>query len=360
MNRILGITVWLVLSCTLSCKPEQHHHEEKPTFLATSPLLKDAELVKDYVAQVRAIQHIDLRALERGYLQGIFVDEGQHVKRGQRMFQVMPMLYQAELQKAEAEAEFTQIEYKNTKILADGNVVSPNELALAKAKVDRTQAELSLAKVHRGLTEIKAPFDGIMDRFQVRLGSLLDEGELLTTLSDISTMWVYFNVTESEYLEYKTSHKDDDPMPVKLLMANGKVFDQPGKVETIESDFNNETGNIAFRATFPNPNRLLRHGETGKILMTVPLPNALIIPQQATFEVLDKKFVFVVSAENKVSSREIFVAQEMPQVYVVEKGLTEKDKILLEGIRKVRDGDEIAVNYQEPEKVLAHLELPAQ
>lgn len=350
----------LALVLALACHAEQHSHHDKPKLLATSPLRQDTEVVKDYVAQVRAIQHIDVRALERGYLQGIFVDEGQHVKRGQRMFQIMPMLYQAELQKAEAEAEFTQIEYNNTKVLADGNVVSPNELALAKAKVDKTQAELSLAKVHRGLTEIRAPFDGIMDRFQVRLGSLVDEGELLTTLSDVSQVWVYFNVTEAEYLDFKSSHADEQPMPVKLLMANGKLFEQRGKVETIESDFNNETGNIAFRATFPNPNGLLRHGETGKILMSNSLPNALIIPQKATFEVLDKKFVFVIDENNTVKSREIEITVEMPQVYVVAKGLAETDTILLEGLRRVHDGAEVDIDYQKPQAVLAHLELPAE
>lgn len=360
MTPRIVFTLCLTLLGSAACHPEHHPHVEKPKLLATSPLRQDAEIVKDYVANVHAIQHIDLRALERGYLQGIFVDEGQHVKRGQRMFQIMPMLYQAELQKAEAEAEFTQIEYNNTKILADGNVVSPNELALAKAKLDKTKAELSLAKVHRGLTEIKAPFDGIMDRFQVRLGSLVDEGELLTTLSDIRTVWVYFNVTEAEYLEYKLTHKDSDSTAVKLLMANGKEFDQPGKIETIESDFNNETGNIAFRASFPNPTGLLRHGETGKILMSTPVSNALIIPQMATFEVLDKKFVFVIDADNKVHSREITVGHELPQVYIVEKGLVEGDKILLEGLRKVRDGVEVDVNYQEPKTILANLELPAE
>jgi membrane fusion protein (multidrug efflux system) len=124
-----------------------------------------------------------LRALERGYLQNIYVDEGKTVRKGQTMFQIMPLLYRAELQKAEAEANYAEIEYLNTKQLADSNVVSKNELLLAKAKLNKAKAELALAQVHLGFTEIKAPFNGIMDRFQVRLGSLLDEGDLLTTLS---------------------------------------------------------------------------------------------------------------------------------------------------------------------------------
>jgi membrane fusion protein (multidrug efflux system) len=276
------------------------------------------------------------------------------------MFQIMPMLHQAELQKAQAEAELTQIEYNNTKLLADSNIVSPNELALANAKVSKAQAEVVLAKVHRGLTEVKAPFGGIMGRFHVRLGSLVEEGELLTTLSDNSTVWVYFNVSEAEYLDYKSRAKATDPLPVKLMMANGAVFDQPGKVETIEADFNNETGNIAFRATFPNPDGILRHGQTGKVLATTTIENALVIPQQATFEVLDKRFVFVVDEQHVVRAREITIAQEMPHLYVVSEGVTEDDEILLEGLRRVTDGTEIEPDFKKPADVLAHLELPAE
>jgi membrane fusion protein (multidrug efflux system) len=355
----------MVISClaimaTLGCHHEEHHEQEKGTFQVTSPLRKDTEITREYVSQIRAIQHIEVRAQERGYLEGIYVDEGQLVKNGRKMFQIMPLLYQAELKKAEAEAEFAQIELRNTKVLADGNVVSPNELALAKAKMNKAQAEMALAKVHRDLTEIKAPFSGIMGRFQVRLGSLVDEGELLTTLSDNSTVWVYFNVTEAEYLDYKSRAAKDSPISVKLMMANGELFEHTGKVETIEADFNNETGNIAFRAAFTNPSGLLRHGETGKVLMTMPVRNALIIPQKATFEILDKRYVYVVDEHNVVRQRQISVAHEMPHLYVVSEGLSEKDKILIDGLRKVRDGNEIAVAYEQPSDVIARLELPVQ
>jgi len=359
MNRTAMLWPCLTALIVTACQPEPHEHEEKGSFLVTSPLRQDTELTREYVSQIRAAQHIELRALERGYLEGIFVDEGQFVKKGQKMFQIMPLLYQAELQKAEAEAEFTEIEYTNTKLLADGNVVSPNELALAKAKFNKAKAELALAKVHRSLTEIRAPFDGIMGRFNVRLGSLLNEGELLTTLSDNRSMWVYFNVTESEYLAYKTA-PNAGPMVVKLLMANGELFPELGKVETIESDFNNETGTIAFRATFANPQGLLRHGETGKIEMPVPIQNALLIPQKATFEILDKKFVFVVDDKHVVRSREIAIGQEIPHLYVVRSGLTEHDKILVEGLRKVRDGATVELDYREPKDVLARLDVPAE
>jgi membrane fusion protein (multidrug efflux system) len=298
-----------------------------------------------------------MRALEKGYLEKIFVDEGQYVKKGQMMFQIMPMVYQAEMQKAKAEADFAEIEYQNTKQLSDKNVVSPNELALAKAKLDKAKAELALAQVHLGFTEIKAPFDGIMDHFQVRLGSLVNEGDLLTTLSDNSEMWVYFNVPESEYLNYKSNVTEENMLKVNLLMANNQLFGYPGVVKTIEADFNNETGNIAFRATFPNPNSLLRHGETGNIEMTVPLKNAIIIPQKATYEILEKKYVFVVDKNSVVHSREITIASEMPDLYVIKNGLSENERILLEGIRKVKDGDKITYEYEDPKIVLPKLKI---
>ncbi len=348
------------LVCHTSCSEKKEEKEEAVRFLVTSPLKKDTLVTKEYVCQIHSIQHIEMRALEKGYLQKIFVDEGQTVKQGQRMFQIMPMLYQAEQQKAQAEADFAEIEYRNTKSLADSNVVSKNELALAKAKFNKAKAELSLAQVHLGFTDIRAPFDGIMDHFQVRLGSLVDDGDLLTTLSDNSKMWVYFNVPEAEYLEYTDKAKKDHTAKVNLVMANNKLFGYPGVVETIEADFNNETGNIAFRATFPNPERLLRHGETGNIQMTIPLKGALLIPQKATFEVLEKKYVYVVDRKNVIRSREITIAAEMPHIYAVQSGLATGDRILLEGLRQVQENEKIRCKFVQPDSVISHLDLYAE
>lgn len=340
-----------------SCNSHKEEKEEETKFLVTSPLKKDTLITRDYVCQIHSIQHIELRALEKGYLEKIYVDEGQFVKKGQLMFQIMPLIYNAEMQKAQAEVNFAEIEYQNTKQLSEKNVVSPNELALAKAKLDKAKAELALAQVHLGFTQIKAPFDGIMDHFQVRLGSLVDEGDLLTTLSDNSEMWVYFNVPEAEYLNYKTHATEENLLKVKLLMANNQLFEFSGVVKTIEADFNNETGNIAFRATFPNPNGLLRHGETGNIQMPIILKNVIIIPQKATFEILEKKYVFVLDQNNVVHSKEIAIASEMPDLYVIKDGLNENDKILLEGIRKVKDNDKIEYKYEDPKTVLPKLNV---
>ncbi|WP_341906630.1 efflux RND transporter periplasmic adaptor subunit [Fluviicola taffensis] len=357
MKRVLILMGLCVALISTSCQSAKEEKEVSSKLLVTNPIIMDTTIIRDYVCQIRAIQHIEIRALEKGYLQKIYVDEGQTVKQGQMMFQIMPMMYQAEMQKAEAEADFAKTEYLNAKLLADSNVISKNQLALVKAKYNKAKAELSLSQVRLGFTEIKAPFNGIMDRFQVRLGSLVDEGDLLTTLSDNSKLWVYFNVPEAEYLNFKTVSNSDNMKNVRLLMANNEVYEHPGVVETIEADFNNETGTIAFRATFPNPKALLRHGETGSIQMVVPLKKALIIPQKATYEVLEKKYVFIVGKDNVVHSREVVIRSEMPDLYIIKSGLKPEERILLEGIRKVRDGDKITYKYQEPKSVISHLQV---
>jgi len=358
MSRTASLLGGLLALCIGGCQPPHKPHEEAPVFSVTTPLRKDVELTRDYVAQINASQHIEVRAQEHGYLTEIFVDEGQQVEEGTKMFQIMPLLYKADLHRAQAEADMASIEYKNTKLLADKDIVSPAELALSGAKVKRAKAELSLAQAHMRLTEIRAPFTGLMDRFEVRLGSLVEEGELLTTLSDNRTLWIYFNVPEGEYLDYMANPEHDTT--VRFEMANEKLYDQEGKVETIEADFDNSTGTIAFRATFPNPAGLLRHGGTGNILVTSKVDNALMVPQKATYEVLDRHYVFVVDDEGLVKSRQISISAEVPHAFIVDGGLEDSEKILLEGIRKVHDGDHIEVHVEEAADVFSKLTYHAE
>jgi len=360
MKRIFMIMTLCALVFAGCNSKKEEEKEEKTKFLVTNPIEKDTTITKDYVSQIHSIQHIEIRAQERGYLEKIYVDEGQMVKKGQLLFKIMPALYEAELKKSKAEVSFSSIEYQNAKKLADEKVVSPNELAMAKAKLEKANAEMALSKVHLQFTEIRAPFDGIIDKFHVRQGSLVDEGELLTELADNSSMWVYYNVPESEYLDYQEKAEKNGKMKVNLLMANNKKFPYTGVVETIEADFDNETGNIPFRAVFPNPKRLLRHGETGSIQMPIDLKNAMLIPQKATFEVLDKKYVYVIDKNNAVKSREVVIAAEMPHLFVIKEGLSINDKILLEGLRLVKENEKINYEVVKPQSVLSNLELYAE
>jgi membrane fusion protein (multidrug efflux system) len=359
MKKTLVLPIVMAAFIFASCKSEKTEPKEEMHFSVTSPLRMDTIVNREYVCQIHSINHIELRAQERGYLQKIFVDEGQYVKKDQLLFKIMPNLYEAEVMRAQSEVQVAEIEVQNNQALFDKNVVSKNELAMAKAKLNKAKAELSLAQTHLQFTEIRAPFDGLIDKFHVRLGSLVDEGDLLTNLSDNRSLWVYFNVPESEYLDYMGQSKKDSTQQVQLLMANNELFQHKGKIETIEADFNNETGNIAFRATFPNAEGLLRHGETGTILLSSKLKKALIIPQKTTFEVLDQKFVYVIDKKGVVRSRNITLGAEFPHLFVVTEGLSEGDKILLEGLRKVNEGDRIKTRFISPKKVVTSLELYA-
>lgn len=360
MKKIIVFAGLIALTCLTSCNSKKEEKEEAETFVVTNPVMIDTSFTKQYVAQIRSIRNIEIRAQEKGFLQNIYVDEGQFVKAGQVLFRIMPKAYEAELYGAQAEEKAAEIDFTNARTLAGKNIVSKNEQALAQAKLDKAKAEVALAKLHLSFTEIKAPFDGTIDRIPKKLGSLIDDGELLTSLSDNSQMFAYFNVSEPEYLDYETNVKGRAQTKVGLLLANGSTFKEKGNVEVIESEFDNETGNIAFRARFPNPAKLLRHGETGKVLMESPLPNVIVIPQKATYEIQDKKYVFVVDKNNVVSSREITIKGEVPDLYMIESGITVNDKILLEGVQKVKENDKIHFDYKSPKEVIAHLRLKAE
>lgn len=360
MNRTFVLLGLCAAMGYASCKSEKKEKEEIVKYAVTVPLKMDTSFAKEYVSQIRSVRNIEIRALEKGFLQNVYVDEGQSVKAGQLLFKIMPKIYEAELMKAQAEAKASEIEVQNTQLLTDKNIVSKNELSMAQAKWDQAKAEVALAKVHLSFTEIRAPFDGTIDRIPKKLGSLIDEGELLTSLSDNSEVFAYFNVSEPEYLDYKSSAKNSENTKVSLLLANNEPLPYQGVVETIESEFNSETGNIAFRAKFPNPQKLLKHGETGKVEMTVPLHNALVIPQKATYEIQDKTYVFVVDKNGVVRSRNITITNEMPDLYVVGSGLSETDRILLEGVQKVKDNDKIAATFIEPKDVVSRLKLYAE
>jgi len=347
----------LMLGVLAGCAAKSEMPEETAKYKITSPLVVDTSFTKEYVAQIQSVKNIEIRAQEKGYLQAINVDEGQHVKAGQVLFRIMPQMYQAEMLKAQAGVKEAELELMNSTTLADKNIVSKTEQSINQAKLDEAKADLALAKLHLSLTEIRAPFDGTIDRIPLKLGSLIDEGALLTTLSDNKNVYAYFNVPENEYLDYTQRNSSPESKSVSLLLANNTVHKYPGRIETVESEFDNATGNIAFRAKFPNPDQLLRHGETGKVRMTVPITNAVLVPQKATYEIQDRTYVYVVDDKNVIRSKEITVSNTMPDLFVVSSGLSAKDRILLDGVQSVKDDQEIKASYVAPRDVVASLQL---
>ncbi len=269
-----------------------------------------------------------------------------------------------------------QLEYDYTTQLAKEKVVSIREVALLKAKLAKALAKAKQAQAEFNFTLVKAPFDGIVDRLHEQLGSLIKERDILTTLSDNSLMWVYFNVPEKQYLEYMASQRQKkyrpgvgqvkDDQRIELVLANGSKFPQTVKNVVIEGEFNNETGNIKFRADFPNPDRLLRHGQTGNVLIHRTLNNAIVIPQRAVFEIMDKRYVYVVDQDEVVHQREIVVQEgpglkEIEDIFVIDKGLDTNDRIVLEGVRQVREDQKVEdCEFRTPDEALANQKYRAE
>ncbi|MEO8497957.1 MAG: efflux RND transporter periplasmic adaptor subunit [Planctomycetota bacterium] len=339
----------------------EHHAAHK--ILVTSPVRKDVISTQQYVCQIHSRRHIEVRALEGGYLESIPVKEGQSVKQGDLMFKILPILLEAKLDADLAEARLAEIELKNTQKLFQQNIESDQAVALAQARLAKAQAMVELAQAELNFTNVKAPFDGIVDRLHEQQGSLISEGDVLTTLSDNEVMWVYFNVPEARYLEYKAeldANDDEADLNIELKLANHRKFQHTGNIGAIEADFNNETGNIAFRADFPNPDGLLRHGQTGTVLINRTLKNAIVIPQRATYEILAKRYAYVVGEDGVVHQRDITIQTELDDIFVIEEGLEEGDKIVLEGIRQVRDGDKVDYEFLDPAEVLGKLKNHAE
>ena len=356
MYKKKSIIIFSAIFILLACKHKEEEKEVAAKFTVTSPLEMDTTITKDYIAQIQSLQNIEIRAQVKGYLEGINIDEGRYVSAGQVLFNIMPKMYEAEMLKQKAEVKTAEIELANTKNLVEKNIVSKAELAVAQAKLEQQKAELAKAELDLSFTKIKAPFDGIIDRIKFKKGSLIDEGGLLTTLSNNKEVFAYFNLSETEYLDFK-NHKSDEHQKVSLILANGDMHKYKGEVETIEGEFDNETGNIAFRAKFPNPDLLLKHGETGKVRMTLPLKNALIIPQKCTYELQDKIYVYVVEKDNKLKAKAITIKQKLSNLYIVNSGLDITDKILLDGLQSAKEDEIVSAEFIPAKEVIDHLQL---
>lgn len=372
MAVLLGLLSLSLSACSRMHAEEKEGHKEHNTIVATSPEAKDVIITQPYVCQIRSQRRAEIKALQEGYLEEITVKEGQAVKQGDVMFKVRPVLYKAKMEAEKAEAEFARLKYQQTVRLNEQRVVSDQEVRLYAAEMAKAEAKLKLAEAELEFTYVRAPFDGIMDRLNFQQGSLVKKEDLLTTLFDNDTMWVYFNVPEARYLEYKALQGMGDPLhpqrltladsTIELVLANGSKFPQsPGNTVTVEGKFNNETGNIAFRADFPNPSGLLRHGQTGTILVHRRLHNAVVIPQRATFEILDKQYVWVVGPDHVVHQHPIVIDHELEDIFVIKSGVGLKDKIILEGVRQVKENDKLAeFEFMKPEEAMKHVKYHAE
>jgi len=349
-----------------------HHEEERHPVVVTTPAVMSVPTTQAYVCRMQSRRHIEIRALNEGYLEEIPVQEGQAVVAGQKLYDLYPVLYRTKLEAERAELRLAEINLQNTEPLAARGFVAAAELARAKAERDRAKAKFDRAVAELGFTSITAPFDGIVGRQLMQKGSLIEAGDTLTTMSDNSVMWVYFNVPEADYLRFKSIPGASDPKSprglelsgstIQLRLANGEIFSKNAATSlTIESEFNTATGNIEFRADFLNPEGLLRHGQTGTLLINQRLSGALVIPQQATFEILDRRYVFVVDKDGVAHQREIAVARELEDIYVIKAGLSAGERFVLDGVRQVHDGERLEhVENRPPGEAVKNLKHHAE
>jgi membrane fusion protein (multidrug efflux system) len=354
---MLVFAVGVMLMAT-SCKSTKEK-SIATVYTVTSPEITSTFIAKDYVANIQSEKNIEIRAQKGGILQDIYVDEGQTVHAGQPLFRIATVGAQEELEKSKAETEQAHIDLQNTSTLASNNIVSKNARKMANAKLNAAMADYRLARLHTQLSLVRAPFSGIIGRIPNKKGSMIQEGDLLSTLSDNSNVYVYFNVSEPEYLDFRLHATERTKLPLTLILANGTNFSSQGHFQNVEGEFDKSTGNIAFRAKFFNTDHLLRNGETGTVRMNIPVRNAMIIPQQATYEVQDQKYVFVVDARGYVHARPIKVVFEKQDVFVISEGLSQNDKFLIDGVDKVNDGDRISCRYKNPAAVIQSVKLKA-
>ncbi|WP_228527657.1 efflux RND transporter periplasmic adaptor subunit [Pararhodonellum marinum] len=337
--------------------------ENQKISLINIPILelkpKSIDVPKTYVCDLQAVQFVEVLAKVEGYVEQIYVDEGQPVKKGDVLFQLTSAEFNelvnsanAKYMQAKAESKAAQLEVERLQILVDKNIITASELDLAKSKkavaestIAEAEAMLKNARTGLSYTSIKAPFDGIVDRIPYKKGSLVTAGDLLTNITDISEIFAYYKVTENEYLQYMRAklegEADGMSEELSLILADGEQYPFKGKLETMDADFEKGTGSLAFRVRFPNPDQLIKHGATGKILMTSEMENVFLIPQKSTFEIQDYTYVYLLDENNKVRVRSFRPIQRFG-VYYVSDDFEEGDRILYEGIQQAKDGMEIA------------------
>lgn len=332
-----------------------NNQNELQTFPVLQLSLCDTVLHRNYVADIEAVRNVEIRARVNGFLNKIHVDEGQHVQQGQLLFTLNDEEYRSELAKAKAalssaiaEAKGAQLEVDRVHLLVDKKVIAKSELevaqarlAAANARIEEARSAESNAATRLSYTVIRAPFEGYIDRIPSKAGSLIGEGALLTSVSDIKEVYAYFNVSETEYLQHKRANAATEHPVVHLVLADGTDYSYPGKVETVESEFEETTGSIAFRARFPNPKGLLKHGASGKVQLSNDLADAMLLPQKAVFEMQDKNYVFILDAANQVKMKSFVPGARLANCYVVQSGLNAGDKVVYEGVRNLRDGMKI-------------------
>ena len=334
-------------------------------------------LSTQYPAMIEGQQNIEIRPKIDGYIENIFVDEGAQVRRGQKLFQILAPQYEQEVRTAnanikiaEANVKTAEMELNKVKPLVEKKIISAYELESAefnleskKAVLAQARATLANARVNLSYTTIESPVNGVIGTIPYRIGSLVSSNtaQPLTTVSNIENIYAYFSINEKQALEASRNLKGKTSAeriaslpPVKLILSNGTEYPHSGRIETASGLINPSTGSLRIRATFPNPDNIIRSGSSGMVLIPATIDSAILIPQKSTYEIQGKKFVYKVTDNNTVQSEEIKIMDNTGgQYYVVQDGLKAGDQIVLEGVAGLRENTPIVPTQVKAEEVFA-------
>ena len=320
-----------------------------------------ATTYQEFTASLQGRKDIEIRPQVDGYIDRIYVDEGARVRKGQSLFHINDRPYREQLNNAKASLAAAKANLANAQInvsklapLVQNNVISDVQLktaqaayAAAEANVAQAEAVVQSAQISVGYATVKAPADGYIGKIPLKTGSLVGTTtvEPLTILSETKEVYAYFSLSETDFIQFKNQfagttieEKIKQMPPVELVLADNSVYPVKGKVEVAEGQFDRTTGTINFRATFPNTSGVLRSGNTGKIRIAKNLTNTIVIPQEATYELQDKVFVFAVGDSNKVASKPITITAASGNYYLVQSGVSAGEKIVFTGLERLRDG----------------------
>ena len=357
MKHMLWFLAAVLAALAVGCGGARNKKAELPRPIPTTTLrLHTIDMPETYVADIQGVQFVEIRPRVEGFIETIFVDEGQKVHKGDKLFQISSAEYGESVREAkahlkQAEAEYQMAAYERSRIgrLVSQNIISSirlkqadSQLEVAELRVEQARAQLKRSLVSLNYTIISAPCNGYVNRITNKVGSLVNVESLLTSISDISEVFAYYKMNEADYLRYKRIQIKDnqDTVPlakVELILPDGSTYEHRGQIETVEGDFERGTGSIAFRARFPNPQGLLRHGVTGKINMTTRLTDVLLVPQQSTFEIQEFTYVYLVDKQGKARIRSFRPAGRYNGFYVTQ-DFEPGTRIVYSGTQSVKDG----------------------
>lgn len=359
------IALWVLTAVMLtSCGSKSNKMGEASNDFAVETIqTTTADLKTSYPATIKGMQDIEIRPKVSGYLVKLLVDEGATVRKGQPLFLIDSEQYRATVKAAKAQIRVCRANIATQKLTVDNkrmlfkqNIISSYDLKMAEntlasyeAQLAAAEAQLQSAQDNLRWCTVTSPADGVVGSIPYRVGSLVSgqSAEALTTVSNISKMYVYFSMTEKQLLaltrEAGGVNAAIKKMPaVSLVLSDGTTYSQSGTISTISGVIDPSTGSVQMRATFDNAQHILRSGGTGSILIPTHASDAIMVPQSATFDVQDKKFVYVVNADKSVATREITVLpQNNGQTYVVASGLRAGERIVVDGVNQLKNGQKI-------------------